>query len=586
MGKYRCTVCNYVYDDAKEKVKFVDLPKEWVCPVCGAPKSVFVLLAEKSEEKTKIEHTVSDTLINQIAAWGVQYVFGIPGTSTLGVVDAIRKTNGKVKYIQVRHEETAAFMASAYGKLTGHVAACLGISGPGATNLVTGLYDAQLDHSPVLALTGMVPRKQIGQGAIQEIDHQAFFESLTVYNKTLMTEDQTTTLATLAIKHALLNQGVAHIGIPNDVQKLPFEAEILPFEGRIPNMAYGQEEWVIEKAAKVIDSASRPVILAGFGARGQGNKLLKLASKIGAPIMATFRAKGVVDESERLYVGCHGGVGSTAAGELMTKTDLLIAIGSSFSDLSLIPQKRTVQIDINPLMIARRYPVEVGLLGNSAVLIPKLTEKVAQKQNTGYLAEVARLKQAWAEQIEKETNPTTKPIRPQYIMKVLNQKISDNAVISLDVGENCWWFGRNFHMKKTQKMIMSGGLATMGFGLPGALAAALVYPERQIVCITGDGGLTMVLGDFLTALKYNLPVKVFVINNKRLGMIMQEQKVEGYESWQTDLFDYNFAKFAEHSGGIGIKVTEPNELEAAIDKALKSTKPTIVDIDTDPRRFL
>ncbi len=586
MGKYRCTVCNYVYDDAKEKVKFVDLPKEWVCPVCGAPKSVFVLLAEKSEEKTKIEHTVSDALINQIAAWGVQYVFGIPGTSTLGIVDAIRKTNGKVRYIQVRHEETAAFMASAYGKLTGHVAACLGISGPGATNLVTGLYDAQLDHSPVLALTGMVPRKQIGQGAIQEIDHQAFFEPLTVYNKTLMTEDQTTTLATLAIKHALLNQGVAHIGIPNDVQKLPFEAEILPFEGRIPNMAYGQEEWVIEKAAKVIDSASRPVILAGFGARGQGNKLLKLASKIGAPIMATFRAKGVVDENETLYVGCHGGVGSTAAGELMTKADLLIAIGSSFSDLSLIPQKRTVQIDINPLMIARRYPVEVGLLGNSAVLIPKLTEKVAQKQNTGYLAEVARLKQAWAEQLEKETNPTAKPIRPQYIMKVLNQKIADNAVISLDVGENCWWFGRNFRMKKTQKMVMSGGLATMGFGLPGALAAALAYPERQIVCITGDGGLTMVLGDFLTALKYNLPVKVFVINNKRLGMIMQEQKVEGYESWQTDLFDYNFAKFAEHSGGMGIKVTEPNELEAAVDKALKSTKPTIVDIDTDPRRFL
>ena len=586
MAKYRCTVCNYVYDDAKEKVRFADLPKEWVCPVCGAPKSVFVLLTEKSEEKTVIEHTVSEALVNQIAAWGVQYVFGIPGTSTLGVVDAIRKTNGKVKYIQVRHEETAAFMASAYGKLTGHVAACLGISGPGATNLVTGLYDAQLDHSPVLALTGMVPRKHIGQGAIQEIDHQAFFEPLTVYNKTLMTEDQTTSIVTLAIKHALLDQGVAHIGIPNDVQKLPLEAEILPFEGRMPNMAYGQEEWVIEKAAKVIDSASRPVILAGFGTRGQGNKLLKLASKIGAPIMATFRAKGVVDENESLYVGCHGGVGSTAAAELMTKADLLIAIGSSFSDLSLIPQKRTVQIDINPLMIARRYPVEVGLLGNSAVLIPKLTEKVAQKQNTDYLTEVERLKQAWAEQLEKETNPNTKPIRPQYVIKVLNEKIGDNAVISLDVGENCWWFGRNFRMKKTQKMVMSGGLATMGFGLPGALAAALAYPERQIVCLTGDGGLTMVLGDFLTALKYNLPVKVFVLNNKRLGMIMQEQKVEGYESWQTDLFDYSFADFAEHSGGMGIKVTEPNELETAVDKALKSTRPTIVDIDTDPIRFL
>ena len=263
MARYRCTVCNYVYDEAKEGKKFSDLPKEWVCPVCGAPKSVFVLLAEQVEEK-KAEHTVSQVLINQIAEWGVQYVFGIPGTSTLGVVDAIRKTNGKVKYIQVRHEQTAAFMASAYGKLTGHVAACLGISGPGATNLATGLYDAKLDHSPVLALTGLVARQLMGPGSTQEIDQAAFFEPICVFNKILMSEDQTTTLATLAIKHALLDQGVSHIGIPNDVQKLPYEAEVLPFEGRMPNLAYGQEEWVIEKAAKVVDQAVRPSDSCGF----------------------------------------------------------------------------------------------------------------------------------------------------------------------------------------------------------------------------------------------------------------------------------------------------------------------------------
>jgi pyruvate oxidase len=585
MARYRCTVCNWVFDEAKEKRKFSDLPKEWVCSVCGAPKSAFVLLSEQVEEK-KVEHTVSEILINQIAAWGVKYVFGIPGTSTLGVVDAIRKTNGKVKYIQVRHEQTAAFMASAYGKLTGHIAACLGISGPGATNLATGLYDAKLDHSPVLALTGLVARQLIGPGSTQEIDQYSFFEPICVFNKIIMSQDQTTMLATLAIKHALLNQGVAHVGIPNDIQKLPYEAEILPFEGRMPNLAYGQEEFIVEKAAKVVDQAVRPVILAGFGARGQGNKLLKLASNISAPIVTTFRAKGVIDEHEPMSVGCHGGVGSTAAAELVNKTDLLIAIGCSFSDLSLIPQKKTVQIEINPLMIARRYPVEVGLLGNSAVLIPKLTEKVQPKQNADYLAEIAKLKQNWLSQIEKEIDSTATPIRPQYIMKVLNSKIADDAVISLDVGENCWWFGRNFMMKKSQKLVMSGTLATMGFGLPGALAAALAYPNRQIVCVTGDGGLTMVLGDFLTALKYQLPIKVFVINNKRLGMIMQEQKVEGFEGWQTELYDINFADFAKNSGGLGIKVTDPKMLEGAVDKALKANKPTIIDIDTDPRRFL
>jgi thiamine pyrophosphate-dependent acetolactate synthase large subunit-like protein/rubredoxin len=584
MAKYRCTVCNYVYDEVKEGTKFSDLPKEWVCPVCGAPKTAFVLLTEKTEE-TRKGTTVSDILVEQIAEWGVQYMFGVPGTSTLGVVDAVRKS-GKVKYIQVRHEQTAAFMASAYGKLTGNIAACLGVSGPGATNLATGLYDASLDHSPVLALTGLVARQLIGPGSTQEIDQYSFFEPICVYNKILMSENQTTTLATLAIKHALLDGGVSHIGIPNDVQKLPYEENILPLEGRMPNLAYGQEDTLIATAAKIIDQAERPVIIAGFGARGQGSRLLELATKISAPIVTTFRGKGVVDEANSFCVGGHGGIGSTAAAELARKADLLVVIGSSFSELTQIPKMKMVQIDINPLMIAKQNPVEVGLLGNSALLIPKLTEKIKENQKKDYLDEIARLKKEWTNQLSNEANPNLKPIRPQFIIKVLNKKIDQNAVISLDVGENCWWFGRNFMMKQTQKMVMSGYLASMGFGLPGALAAALAYPDRQIVCLTGDGGLSMVLSDFLTALKYEMPIKIFVLNNKSLGMIMQEQKVEGYESWQTELYDFDFADFAKHSGGVGIKVTEPSELEGDVERALASNKAAIVDIDTDPRRFI
>jgi pyruvate oxidase len=584
LAKFRCTVCNYVYDEAKEKVKFSDLPKEWVCPVCGAPKSAFVLLTGKAEEPKK-GTTVSEVLVEQIAEWGVQYVFGVPGTSTLGVVDAVRKNN-KVQYIQVRHEEVAAFMASAYGKLTGNVAACLTVSGPGTTNLATGLYDASLDHSPVLVLSGMVARQYIGPGSLQEIDQHSFFEPICVFNKTLMIPEQTTMLATLAVKHALLDRGVSNIGIPNDVQKLPHETQILPFEGRMPNLAFGQEAALVEKAAWAIDQAERPAIIAGFGAMGQGTKLLKLATKIAAPIITTFRAKGIIDEDNALCVGSHGGIGSTAAATLVRKADLLIVVGSSFSELTQIPEKKTVQIDINMKMIAKNYPVEVGLLGNSAVLIPKLTEKVKEKQNTAYLNEIAQLKQEWLKQLQREADGSLKPIRPPYVMKVLNEKIAGDAVISLDVGENCWWFGRNFHMKKTQKMVMSGYLASMGFGLPGAIAAALAYPDRQVVCVTGDGGFSMVMADFLTVLKYHMPVKVFVLNNQSLGMIKQEQKVEGYQIWQTELYNPNFADFAEHSGGIGIKVTEPNELEAAVDRALAAEKAVIVDVETDPRRFI
>ena len=310
MAKYRCTVCNYVYDEVKEGKSFSALADDWRCPVCNATKEMFVLLTGVAAEKQKWEKTVSDIMAEQMAECGVKYVFGLPGTSALGVVEALRK-NQDIKFIQVRHEQTAAFMASAYAKLTGHVGACLAVAGPGATNLATGLYDAKLDHAPVLALTGLVKRQMIGPGSFQEIDQHSFFEPISVFNKILMTEDQTTTLVTLAIKHALVERGVSHISIPNDVQKLPYEAEIIPFEGRIPNRAISSSDYLIKQAALAVDLAERPVIISGFGALGHGEELLKLAAKISAPIVTTFRGKGVVDEDNGLYVGSHGGIAST-----------------------------------------------------------------------------------------------------------------------------------------------------------------------------------------------------------------------------------------------------------------------------------
>ena len=585
MKKLRCTVCNYIYDETKEGVSFNDLPDDWRCPVCNARKSAFVLLTETAGEEQKESRTVSEVLIDQMVEWGVKYVFGIPGTSSLGLVDAIRK-NDRLRYIQVRHEQTAAFMASAYGKLTGHVAACLTIAGPGATNLATGLYDAKLDHSPVLALTGLVKTQLIGPGSFQEIDQHSFFEPICVFNEILMAPHQATTLTTLAIKHALLDRGVSHISVPNDVQKLPCDSEIVSMEGRLPNRNISPSERLIKDAAAVIDSAQHPVIISGFGAMGQGEPLLRLANTISAPIVTTFRGKGVIDEDDPLYAGSHGTIGSTAASRLVRESDLLIVIGSSFSDMTQIPEKRTIQIDIDPMMIAKNRPVEVGLWGSSSEVIPQLADVVQKKNNPDYLAKVVKFKQEWIAQLEREADASLTPIRPQYIIKVLNERLADDAVISLDVGENGWWFGRNFRMKDTQKMVMSGYLASMGAGLPGALAAQLIYPDRQVACITGDGGFSMVMADFLTAVKHNLPVKVFLFNNRQLGMIMQEQKVEKYPNWQTELYSCDFADYARNCGGIGITVTEPGELVNAVNDALSVEKPVIVDINTDPRRFV
>jgi len=585
MKKLRCTVCNYIYDETKEDVSFDNLPDDWRCPVCNARKNAFVLLTEVTGEKWVESRTVSEVLVDQMAEWGVRYVFGIPGTSSLGLVDAVRK-NGRLTYIQVRHEQTAAFMASAYGKLTGHVAACLTVAGPGATNLATGLYDASLDHSPVLALTGLVKTQLIGPGSFQEIDQHSFFEPICVFNEILMAPHQATTLTTLAIKHALIDRGVSHISVPNDVQKLPCDSEIVPMEGRLPNRNISPSGPLLKKAASIIDDAQQPVIISGFGAMGQGDSLLRLAEKISAPVVTTFRGKGVIDEDNPLYVGSHGTIGSTAAARLVRDSDLLIVIGSSFSDMTHIPEKRTVQIDIDPMMIAKNRPVEVGLWGSSSEVLPRLAEAVRENYNYDYLDKVARFKQEWLAQLEREADASLTPIRPQYIIKVLNDTLAENAVIALDVGENGWWFGRNFSMKHTQKMVMSGYLASMGTGLPGALAAQLIYPERQVACITGDGGFSMVMADFLTAVKYKLPIKVFLLNNHQLGMIMQEQKVENYPNWQTGLYNCDFADYAQNCGGTGITVTQPGDLQEAVNEALSSDRPVIVDITTDPRRFV
>ena len=584
MAKYRCTVCNYVYDEAKEPQKFSELPEDYRCPVCNSLKSVFVLLAETSAESQE-PTTVSDILIRQMTAWGIRYIFGLPGTSSLGVVDAIRK-NTDITYIQVRHEQTAAFMASAYGKLTGNIAACLTIAGPGATNLATGLYDAKLDHSPVLALTGLVARQLIGPGSFQEIDQYSFFDPICVFNKILMSENQTTRLVTLAIKHALVERGVSHISIPNDVQKLPYTAALIALEGRIPNKAISPAQYLIKKAAAIIGQAKRPVIISGFGALKIGEEILEFAQKITAPVVTTFRGKGVIDEDHELYAGSHGTIGSTSASKLVQTSDLLIVIGASFSDMTQIPEKRTVQIDMDPMIIAKNYSVEVGLWGNCSEIVPDLISMTIERKDPEYLTEIRTLKKQWSDLLEKEADASKKPIRPQYIIKVLNEKIPHDAVISLDVGENGWWFGRNFRMKKTQKMILSGYLASMGSGLPGALAAKIIYPEREAVCITGDGGFTMVMGDFLTAVKNDLCIKIFIFNNKQLGMIMQEQKVEVYPNWQTDLYNCNFAQYAQNCGGVGIKVDDPKDLPAAVDRAFAINSPVIVDIDTDPRRFI
>jgi pyruvate oxidase len=587
---WKCRVCGYIYNEEAgiptagiaPGTGFSALPEDWTCPVCGAGKEAFDRIPEE-DLHARATTTVSDVMAAELVAWDIPYIFGLPGTSSLGLVEAVRK-NKDLEYIVFRHEANAAMAASAFSKLTGKVAACLTIAGPGATNLITGLYDAKEDHSSVIALNGQAEVQYTGPGGVQEIDQDALFRPVTVYNTTVADRSRAVLLLCRALKYAILHRGVAQISIPNNIQKEPLDAAFCSKETCIPGLSIVPTEDVIQKAADRINAAKHPVILAGWGAYQAGQDVLAVAGKIGAPVLTTFRAKGIIPEDDAWVLGILGNVGSPMARATAAEMDLLITFGVGFSKFTSVPKNVPIlQVDLDPVKLGRN-PGSLSLFGNCVQVIPRLLPLLEQKETAGILASIARMKHAWDEQRDREADATSVPVRPPYIMKVLSTIIPENAVISLDVGENQWWFGRNFRMKR-QRFVMSGYLATMGFGFPGALAAKLAYPDRPVFCITGDGGFSMAMSDFVTAVKYDLPMVVIILNNRQLGMIRVEQMMEHYPNFATDLLNPDFAKYAEACGGVGMRVFRPDELSPAVTAAMAMNRPVIIDVDTDAKRF-
>jgi pyruvate oxidase len=590
MAQWKCTVCGYIYDEKTGDTKvgispgtpFENLPDTWTCPVCGAGKEAFDKVADQDIHAGSAT-TVSDVMVAELVAWGVTIVFGLPGTSSLGIVEAIRKNPG-IRYIVVRHEENAAMAASAYNKLTGKIAACVTIAGPGATNLATGLYDAKEDHAAVLSLNGQVETQYTGPGGIQEIDQDSFFRPITVFNNTIYEKNKAVLLLTRALKYAIINRGVAQISVPNDIQKQSLESQFCTRESCIGSPDILPSDELMTTAAAAINNAKNPVIIAGWGAYGEGQAVLAVAEKIKAPILTTFRAKGILPEDTPQVIGILGNVGSPQARALAEEADLLITFGVGFSKFTNIPgEKPLVQVDIDPIKLGKNRQ-SVGLWGNCRLILPRLLTLLHERDDGSFRRRLTEIKKEWDMQRDTEADSSAVPLRPPFIMKVLSDVIPANAVISVDVGENQWWFGRNFRIKQ-QRFTMSGYLATMGCGLPGAIAAKIAYPDRVVFCITGDGGFSMAMADFVTAVKYELPLVVVVLNNHQLGMIQVEQMMENYPNYATDLRNMDFARYADICGGIGISVSSPEELRPAILAAMSHQRPVIVDVDTDPKRF-
>ncbi|HPP78954.1 thiamine pyrophosphate-dependent enzyme [Methanospirillum sp.] len=590
MAVWKCSICGYLYNETTGDptssippgTLFPELPDTWRCPVCHADKTVFEQV-RKAKPQDRSFPTVSEVIIDNLVHFGITEYFGVPGTSSLGIIDAIRK-NEKAHFILFRHEENAAMAASAYNKLTGKIAACVTIAGPGATNLATGLYDAKEDRASVLSINGQVEMQYAGPGGFQEIDQDAFFRPVTVYNNTIYDKKIATKILTMAVQHAVVRRGVAQISFPNDIQKQEIDPEFTTVRGVIPSLIIRPDVQTIQKAIDLITSSINPVILAGWGAYHYSDLVASFAEKIDAPVLSTFRAKGIFADDHPMYAGVLGTVGSSGARTMVEEADLLITLGVGFSKMTRVPEHlRILQIDYDPLRLGKGKDT-LPVYGDVGEVLTELLSRLHPSPHAHAIERVTAVKKPWIELRRKEAEDLSIPIRPPVIMDVLSRVIPPDAIISIDVGENGWWFGRNFRMNG-QKFVMSGYLATMGFGFPGAIAGKIAYPDRPVFCITGDGGFAMAMGDFVTTIKYNLPMVVIVLNNHELGMIRVEQQLEEYPNFATSLHNPDFVMYARSCGGDGIRVEKPEDLESAVLWAMGKECPVIVDVITDPGRF-
>ncbi|MEM5007438.1 pyruvate oxidase [Priestia megaterium] len=522
-----------------------------------------------------------EKLIELLIEWGVDHIYGMPGDSINSIIEPLRKAQDKIKFIQVRHEEAGALAAAAYAKLTGKIGVCTAIAGPGAIHLLNGLYDAKLDKAPVLALTGQVESDLIGSDAFQEINLERMFDDVAVYNQRIMSAEQLPTVVNQAIRTAYAKKGVAVLTIPDDIPRFEVGSEARETSSIIVKQDVFPHREDLEKAKDLIGKAESPVILAGRGTHEMREELLAFAEKIAAPIVLTLPGKGAVPDEHPYCLGGLGLIGTKPAYEAMQEADTLIMIGTSYPFTGFLPDHaKTIHIDIDPAQIGKRYPVDAGLAGEAKTTVQWFLEKLGRSEHRQFLEQSQERMKKWWSQLDTQEAKESLPIKPQRVIRALQYVAADNAVLSVDVGNVTVWMARHFRMTN-QQFVISSWLATLGCGLPGALAAKIAYPEKQVFAVCGDGGFAMTMADFITAVKYNLPLVVVLFNNHKIGMIKFEQEVMGNAEFGTDLTNPNFARYADICGGVGYRVEKEEELLPAFESAVRQNKPCIIDVIVD-----
>ncbi len=534
------------------------------------------------------EATVSDVMAQTLVNWGVRHVFGMVGHSNLGLADAIRRREeaGELTYIGIRHEGAAAFAASAYGKLTGKPAACLTIAGPGATNLLTGLWDAKVDRSPVIALTGQVDTQVLGPGAFQEVDLASAFGSVAAWSQTVLETSKHAELMTLACKHAILRRDVAHLIFPDEVQTLPaVDEQASGPDGRLPSLLITPPEQALDQAAELLQAAKRPVIIVGHGARFEMDAIVALAEQLGAPVITTFKAKGQIPDRHPLACGVLGRSGTPIASWFMNECDAMLVLGASFSNhTGIYAGKPIVQVDFDVLQLGKFHPVAVPVWGEVGVTVGLLAERLGQapQDRVDQRPELADRWAIWrAEKQSREGDDRGRGINSAAVFASLNRHVPEKAVIAVDVGNHAYSFGRYFECRPGQTVLMSGYLGSIGFGYPAAVGAWAAAPERPIFAVTGDGGFAQYMAELLTAVKHGMNITHVLLNNGQLGKISKEQRAGDWDVWQTSLHNPDFSRYAEVCGAFGVRVTEASALDDALMDAIAHDGPALVEVMTD-----
>lgn len=538
--------------------------------------------------------TAADVMIETLIDWGVEVIFGFPGDGINGIFESIRTHADKINFVQVRHEEAAAFMATGYAKFTGKLGVCLATSGPGGIHLLNGLYDAKMDGQPVLAITGMAYHDLIGTSGQQDVEMDKLYMDVAVYNERVMGPTHVRTITEIACRTAETFRGVAHITFPKDTQSMPYDPKHQKSERNRPKHVSTVHasaltippESQLHEAAELLNDAKKICILAGRGALHATDELEQVAEILGAPIVKPLLGKAAVPDDSPYTTGSIGLLGTKPSEEAIRNCDLLFMIGTAFPYMEFLPnpgEAKSVQIELNPGRISLRYPADVGLVGDSKETLKRLMPLLKRKKDRGFLKKAQSGMKDWWEYMERLGTADSMPMKPQVVAWELGKRLRNDAIVACDSGTAATWYARHIRARRGQMFSLSGNLATMAVGLPYALAAQYAYPNRQVIAFVGDGAFTMLGFEMLTAMKYKLPVKVVVLKNNYLGQIKWEQMVMlGNPEYGVKLQPMDFAKFAEACGAYGMRVENPKELPSAMDRFLDLPGPAVLEAVIDP----